>query len=192
MATISVVVPAAGCGARAGLSGNKILAPLQGRPLLWWTLRALLLSVRQPAEPSAPPQAAQYLEIVIAARRDEWDQIRTVLSLLDHDLSCPLQITEGGCDVNSAERQSGDFPVRLVEGGETRQQSVGNAVRHAPGDFVLVHDAARPLLSGELTARVVQAALRDGAAIVALPVSDTVKLVDETASKDGPFVVNET
>lgn len=191
MATISMVVPAAGCGVRAGLSGNKILAPLGGRPLLWWTLRALLLSARQPAEPSAQLQAAQYLEIVIAARRDEWDDIRTVLSLLDHDLSCPLQIMEGGCNINPAQQRRGDLPIRLVEGGETRQQSVGNAVRHAPGDFVLVHDAARPLLAGDLIARTVQAALRDGAAIAALPVADTVKLVT-AASKVGPFVVNET
>lgn len=179
MATITAVVPAAGCGARAGLSGNKILAPLGGRPLLWWTLRTLL-------------QAGQCAEIVIAARRDEWDDIRTVLSRLDHDLSQPLQVIEGGYHVNPAQRQRSDFPVRLIEGGGTRQQSVHNAVRAAAGDFVLVHDAARPLLSSDLIARVVQAALRDGAAIAALPVSDTVKSVAEKTSKNGRIVVNET
>src|SRR5688572_4851316 len=41
-AAMSVIVPAAGCGARAAQNGNKILAPLAGQPLLFYTLFHLL------------------------------------------------------------------------------------------------------------------------------------------------------
>ena len=51
------------------------------------------------------------------------------------------------------------------------------AVAVASGDFVLVHDAARPCLAPEVTRRVVQSAVECGAAIAALPADDTVKRV---------------
>lgn len=64
-----------------------------------------------------------------------------------------------------------------VPGGATRQDSVraglealGNGI-----DLVAVHDAARPLLRAEDAARVVAAAARSGAAILAVPVADTIK-----------------
>jgi 2-C-methyl-D-erythritol 4-phosphate cytidylyltransferase len=87
-----------------------------------------------------------------------------------------IRIVEGVDDWPKRRWNAGHFlTLRLIEGGETRQQSVSNAVQVAAGDFVLVHDAARPLLSRELIARVIEAAQRNGAAIAALPVSDTVK-----------------
>ena len=68
-----------------------------------------------------------------------------------------------------------------VAGGSTRQASVRAGLEaltpHAP-DIVLVHDAARPFASRELVARAIEAARQTGAAIPALPVSDTVKTVD--------------
>ncbi|HEX4110337.1 MAG TPA: 2-C-methyl-D-erythritol 4-phosphate cytidylyltransferase [Solirubrobacteraceae bacterium] len=68
-----------------------------------------------------------------------------------------------------------------VAGGATRSESVQRALAAAgPGDPVLVHDAARPLLTPELAQRVL-AALEDpslDAAIAAAPVSDTIKRVD--------------
>ena len=71
-------------------------------------------------------------------------------------------------------------PVRLVEGGLTRQDSVYAGVRQATSDFVMVHDAARPCLSADTIMRVVQAALEHGAAIAALQVLDTVKRADKS------------
>jgi 2-C-methyl-D-erythritol 4-phosphate cytidylyltransferase len=70
-----------------------------------------------------------------------------------------------------------------VEGGETRSDSVRRALAAAgEGDPVIVHDAARPLLTPAL-AREVTGALRAdpqaAAAIAAAPVSDTIKRVDE-------------
>ena len=69
--------------------------------------------------------------------------------------------------------------VRLVAGGERRQDSVANAFDAvaADVDIVLVHDAARPFVTSDVISRAIQGAVAHGAAIVAVPVSDTVKRV---------------
>jgi len=68
-------------------------------------------------------------------------------------------------------------PVDLVEGGDSRQASVGAALAKVPGQvgIVAVHDAARPFASPELFAEVIQA-VSDGAdgAVPVLAVTDTV------------------
>jgi 2-C-methyl-D-erythritol 4-phosphate cytidylyltransferase len=64
-------------------------------------------------------------------------------------------------------------------GGEHRSQSVRNALRAAPaGDPVVVHDAARPLITPDLVRRAIAALGDHDAAIAAAPVSDTIKEVD--------------
>jgi 2-C-methyl-D-erythritol 4-phosphate cytidylyltransferase len=72
--------------------------------------------------------------------------------------------------------------VSAVEGGATRSESVRRALGAAgDGDPVVVHDAARPLVSAELAAEVIAALERDrdaDAAIAAVPVTDTVKRVE--------------
>ncbi len=69
-----------------------------------------------------------------------------------------------------------------VAGGATRQISVRyglNALKgHAP-ELVLIHDAARPFLTGALIDRAIEAGRRHGAAVPGLAVADTVKLVDQ-------------
>src|SRR3954447_18276735 len=83
-------------------------------------------------------------------------------------------------------------PVRIVEGGEHRQESVANAleaISAAKEDLVLVHDAVRPFVDQEIILNVIEAASKYGAAIAALPAVDTIKQVDRTA--DGA-VVNAT
>src|ERR1700758_1291777 len=74
--------------------------------------------------------------------------------------------------------------VKLVEGGEHRQQSVANAlaaISAAPDDIILVHDAVRPFVTEQIIDEVVQAAQKYGAAIAGMPAIDTVKQVDRTA-----------
>lgn len=70
--------------------------------------------------------------------------------------------------------------IDLVEGGERRQDSVANAFARIQdrADVVVIHDAARPLVSDTLIRRTVEAAARDGAAIAALASRDTVKRGD--------------
>jgi 2-C-methyl-D-erythritol 4-phosphate cytidylyltransferase len=66
----------------------------------------------------------------------------------------------------------------IVAGGKERQDSVRNGFRRVPAGekrIVLVHDAARPLVSRELISRVIQAAGQKGAAAPCLPIEDTVK-----------------
>jgi 2-C-methyl-D-erythritol 4-phosphate cytidylyltransferase len=74
----------------------------------------------------------------------------------------------------------GDVALTVVDGGETRQQSVAAALQSLPDDVdvVLVHDAARAFTPPEVFARVV-AAVRSGAEAVipVLPVADTIKEV---------------
>jgi 2-C-methyl-D-erythritol 4-phosphate cytidylyltransferase len=80
--------------------------------------------------------------------------------------------------------------VTAVEGGASRSDSVRRALAAAgEGDPVLVHDAARPLVTTALAERVIAALAGDpdaDAAIAAAPVTDTVKRVD------GAGVVTET
>lgn len=149
MVTITAIVPAAGCGARAGLDGNKILAPVWERPILTWTLEALL---------GAPwgEVGAELVQLVLVARTEEFELVRTAAP----------PIPDG-------------VEFLVVEGGATRQDSVEAGLLASNGSYVLVHDAARPCLSGELIARCVARGVRSGAAIAALPASDTVKWAQE-------------
>ena len=66
-----------------------------------------------------------------------------------------------------------------VPGGDTRQQSVANGLRALPPgpEVILVHDAARPLVSLDLIERVIEAAALHGAAVPILPITETVKEV---------------
>jgi 2-C-methyl-D-erythritol 4-phosphate cytidylyltransferase len=88
--------------------------------------------------------------------------------------------------------------VVAVAGGETRSESVRRALAAAPGDPVLVHDAARPLVTSRLAEAVIAALEADpgaDAAIAAAPVTDTVKrvgrdrIVRETLDRDELWAV---
>jgi 2-C-methyl-D-erythritol 4-phosphate cytidylyltransferase len=71
--------------------------------------------------------------------------------------------------------------VERVVGGDARSASVRNALGAVPGaDIVVIHDAARPLVTGELVGRCIQA-VADGAdgAVAAAPVTDTIKEADD-------------
>jgi len=72
--------------------------------------------------------------------------------------------------------------VQVVEGGRERADSVHNALRHVKSDaeFVCVHDAARPCLSEVWVDAVFQKAQETGAAILAVPVTATLKRVDRS------------
>lgn len=81
--------------------------------------------------------------------------------------------------------------VRIVAGGETRQESVAAALRSldaAPDDIVLVHDAVRPLVDAVTIERTMEAIAKHGAAIAGVPAIDTIKQVDRTA--DGAIITS--
>jgi 2-C-methyl-D-erythritol 4-phosphate cytidylyltransferase / 2-C-methyl-D-erythritol 2,4-cyclodiphosphate synthase len=70
-----------------------------------------------------------------------------------------------------------------AKGGATRQASVHaglEALASQKPDVVLIHDAARPFVSAALITRAIDAAGRTGAAVPAIPVTDTIKLIGES------------
>lgn len=83
--------------------------------------------------------------------------------------------------------------VEIVTGGTERADSVRNALARVKpeADFVAVHDAARPLLVPEWIDRVFRAAEQSGAAILATPITSTLKragpqrTIEATVSRDG-------
>jgi 2-C-methyl-D-erythritol 4-phosphate cytidylyltransferase len=81
-----------------------------------------------------------------------------------------------------AEAPPFDLPdgVRVVAGGADRGDSVRRALDAVPADaeIVLIHDGARPLLTGAVVDRVLAAVTDDAGAIAALPVTDTLKRAD--------------
>ncbi|NEO11404.1 MULTISPECIES: 2-C-methyl-D-erythritol 4-phosphate cytidylyltransferase [unclassified Moorena] len=72
-------------------------------------------------------------------------------------------------------------PVELIEGGETRQESVYNGLQALPAEAerVLIHDGARCLATPELLARCAEVLMACPGLIAAVPVKDTIKVVDE-------------
>ncbi len=81
----------------------------------------------------------------------------------------------------AAELEERFGPIQVVCGGPTRQASVLEGLR-AVGDgeeLVLIHDAVRPLVSPEVVHRVAVATSRHGAAIAAVPATETVKRVTD-------------
>jgi 2-C-methyl-D-erythritol 4-phosphate cytidylyltransferase/2-C-methyl-D-erythritol 2,4-cyclodiphosphate synthase len=89
-----------------------------------------------------------------------------------------------------------DKLVVVVEGGARRQDSVARAFARVPAgaDIVVIHDAARPLVSADLIERTVAAAATDGAAVAAVRATDTVKragidgLVVETLPREHVYL----
>jgi len=160
---VFVILPAAGLGTRMAAGNATPGAPkqfleLRGTPILIHTLRAFT---------TLPSVAAVY----IAVRKPEIARLRALLKQYEDGQY------EGG------QYESGDR-VHIIEGGDTRQSSVANALAAVEGDeddIVLVHDAVRPLIDAAVIARTIEAVQKYGAAIVAVPAIDTIKQVERTA-----------
>ncbi len=75
---------------------------------------------------------------------------------------------------------STDKDIVLIEGGETRQESVYNGLQALPSaaERVLIHDGARCLATPELLDRCAEEILKCSGLIAAVPVKDTIKVVD--------------
>jgi 2-C-methyl-D-erythritol 4-phosphate cytidylyltransferase len=123
------------------------------------------------AEPLERLDASEWVDGIVIAAPPEWEE------------PCILV----------AEEIAAGKVAKAVTGGETRSESVAAALAEVPADatVVVVHDAARPLVTSEMIERVITA-LGDGwdGAVPVLPVSDTVKRVDgetvtETLDREG-------
>ena len=135
----------------------------------------------------------------------ELKQLRWIAGkpMLLHSLQAFQMIIEVGMVVCVLPKQyAGDPPPWLFQcdtdrmlisvGGRTRAESVANGLEDLPAECttVLVHDAARPLVSEGMIRRVIAEAKQGHAAIAALPVVDTLKrvnadgLITETLSRE--------
>ena len=125
---------------------DQLLVEIDGRPLLAWTLAALV----------AAPEVTRVVVVTSAERRGE--------IAAAHWLPAAV--------------------VDVVTGGERRQESVhaGFVALDRDGSeetgVVLVHDAARPLVTPELVAAVADATARHGAAIPIVPIAETIKRIE--------------
>ena len=70
--------------------------------------------------------------------------------------------------------------IEVGVGGKRRQDSVAAGLKHLKNcDWVVIHDGARPLVTKDLIERGLEAAQETGAAVAAIPVTDTIKIADD-------------
>lgn len=76
-------------------------------------------------------------------------------------------------------------PVTCTAGGKYRQESVSNGLRQVSpdADIILIHDAVRPFVTGAMLRNGIDACLQNGAAIYAVPETDTVIEVENQKIK---------
>lgn len=148
---VSVILPAAGLGTRMGKPSSPERGGTSRKQFM--LLEGLPILVHTVRKFMNAPSVA---EIVIALPSDDVEWVREVV-----------------------EAESRLKPIRLVEGGENRQQSVENALAtiSAEIDLVAVHDAVRPFVEVATIEKVIAEAAETGAAIVGIVPVDTVKLV---------------
>ena len=148
MEKLVAIVPAAGAGKRLGLGINKAFAVLRGAPLIVHCLRMLA-------------QTELVAEAIVVLAPAEVDEGRTLLASYQAEYFPTL-------------------PIKVGAGGKERQDSVANALAAVPADaaYIAVHDGARPFAGRAVFARTLAAAKEQGAAIAAVPVKNTIKVVD--------------
>jgi len=147
---VTVILPAAGLGTRMGRGAPEKAGTSRKQFMLLNGSPILLHTIRKFV---ASPAVA---EIVVALRADDLAWARDLI-----------------------QKESFAKPVRVVEGGDSRQHSVQNALATLdPGtELVAVHDAVRPFIEHSLLESVFREAAETGAAIVGIVPVDTVKQV---------------
>jgi 2-C-methyl-D-erythritol 4-phosphate cytidylyltransferase len=85
-------------------------------------------------------------------------------------------------------------PARVIHGGDTRQQSVANALAQVDpsSEIVLVHDAVRPFVTQKQVERVIAEVRVRGAAILGIPAIDTVKEVKRASLPEDVALISQT
>lgn len=148
MDKLITIVPAAGAGKRLGLGKNKAFALLKGIPLIVHCLKML-----------ASTELVDRCIVVFA----------------------PGEIEEGQKLLAAYQKTYfPDLPFTVVAGGKERQDSVTNALLALETfeGYIAVHDGARPFAGKDVFARTWAAARKYGAAIAAVPVKNTIKIIN--------------
>jgi 2-C-methyl-D-erythritol 4-phosphate cytidylyltransferase len=148
--SVAVILPAAGLGTRMGRTSPENAGVSRKQFMLLDGSPIFLHTVRKFAK---CPRVA---EIVLAVRAEDLEWVEELLR-----------------------NEKLAKPARVVEGGDSRQQSVENAlaVVRPNTELVAVHDAVRPFIDEQTIDRVLDEAAESGAAIVGIVPVDTVKQV---------------
>ena len=149
----TLVVLAAGSGSRMKSKVAKQYMLLAGRPVLWYSLKA--------AEDSA---IIDNCILVTGAEDISYVKEEIVERYGFHKVS---SIVAGG-----AERY--DSVYHALQGMKKQRKETGCA-----GEYVFIHDGARPLLTEEIIKRCYETVQTDRACVAGMPVKDTIKIVDE-------------
>lgn len=105
---------------------------------------------------------------------------RSVKAFLDLPEIDEIIVVCRECDVEEFSKLITDDCVTFVIGGDTRQQSVKNAVENIDGcDYLIIHDGARPLVTQQVVLQTLDEAVLSGAAATGVRVKDTIKVVDD-------------
>lgn len=85
------------------------------------------------------------------------------------------------CKENIVEKNQLHKVKKVVAGGKERYHSVSNGLQALgeESEVVIIHDGARPFVTGEIINKSIDAAKTHGASIVGVPVKDTIKTIDE-------------
>lgn len=118
---------------------------------------------------------------------------RTLNAFIKSGLIYQYIITASKEDIEEIKTIAQNVAV-IVEGGATRSASVKNALEHATGDIVLIHDGARPFVTEKIIKSCIDGVIKNGSAITAVPSCDTVLKaygsdVAEYLGKEGLFNV---
>lgn len=128
-------------------------------------------------------KAKQFLELdgrpLLAATLEPFQLCKKVDAII---LVVPSRETDY-CRERIVDRFGLDKILKVVPGGERRQDSVRLGVEATKGDYglVLIHDAVRPIIDEELIEKVIGAAIIHRAVITGLPARETVKEIDRTS-----------
>jgi 2-C-methyl-D-erythritol 4-phosphate cytidylyltransferase len=132
----------------------------------------------------------------------ELDGVPIVILSLRRIASCELVtdiiVATRGDDVSRLEERIREEKfkqsVRVVRGGDSRQDSVAQALQLVSNEteIVLVHDAVRPFVTREQIARVIEEARKCRAAILGIPAMDTVKEVKRASLPEDVALITAT
>lgn len=102
----------------------------------------------------------------------------TVAKFIDFDEINEIIISANISIIPTLQEIFNNPKIKIIEGGNTRQKSVYNALQVVKNEYVLIHDGARPLIRKDTIAYVLEAVVDKNAVTVMTKTTDTIKEVD--------------
>ena len=102
----------------------------------------------------------------------------TVTKFIDFDEIDEIIISANISIITTLQEMFNNSKIKIIEGGNTRQKSVYNALQVVKNEYVLIHDGARPLIRKDTIAYVLEAVVDKNAVTVMTKTTDTIKEVD--------------